>query len=503
MNHLSKLMPYVRSGTTEGDGRFLSDVFVSTDQLGDFCAVEPGSMRILVGNKGTGKSAVVEWIHKSSARRQIPSLLLRPDDLVDNGQPASLEMSTLKSHYYEKLLRSVCAQIGSQINAKTPLIGDAARLYNEAKALGLAKDDFVTKSLEMLSAIAVPAGKINGVQFARELAGKNAPAQLVQALSAQLLQHTSKVMYLLIDDTDQIARPTEPEQLNRIWALILSARKLAMLCNYVRPIVTLRSSVWERLIHEDSAQRDQFDHVRPLVVALRATDEHIEQIVERRLVRASGDCFLSTNDPYGNFFEGKRVVLPTSTETRAWSTFIAKSSRERPRDALQLIKSMIEAANDNRHEKIGDKDAEKAMGSYSNERVDDVVAEYSLDCNAIRTVIDSFYSVPFELTFEEIRRHLLTVPSATSIRLRGITMRPNDDADFISLLALLHEFGFVNPRVPDSLARRKFRHLNYSEDSTFVREGNWNNLQAAQWEVHPAFRNHLLAIKDAKNRQRI
>ncbi|MGQ4661470.1 P-loop ATPase, Sll1717 family [Lysobacter sp. F6437] len=503
MNYLSKLMPYVRSGTTEGDSRFLADVFVSSDQLSDFCAVEPGSMRVLVGNKGTGKSAIVEWIHKSSTRQKIPSLLLRPDDLVDTGQPQSLDMSTLKAFYFEKLLRSVCALVGSQINSKTPLRGDAARLYNEARGKGLSREDFVTKSLELLSAIAIPAGSVNGKELAKELAGKNAASKLIGALNTQLLQQTSKLMYLLIDDTDQIARPNEPEQLNKIWALILAARKVAMLCNNVRPIVTLRSSVWARLIHENSAQRDQFDHIRPLVMALNTSDEHIQHIVEKRLVRASGDCFAQRERPYENFFENKEVLLPTSNQTRSWPDFIAKSSRERPRDALQLIKSMIETANNDHHSKIGDKDANKAMSLYSNERVDDVVAEYSLDCNAIKTIIDSFAFVPFEMPFERLREHLGKVPGSASIMLRGVALQPQSDSDAIKLLALLHEFGFINPRLPDSTAARKFKHLNYSEESSFVRESNWNNLQAARWEVHPAFRNHLIAVKDSKERQRL
>ena len=502
MNFLSKLLPFVRTGTTEGDANFLAEVFVSSNQLADFCAVEPGTMRVLVGNKGAGKSAVVEWIHKTSVRRRVPSLLLRPDDFIESMAPANLDMSSLKAHYYERLLRSICVQIGSQINSKWPLTGGAATLYSEAMAAGVAREDAVTKSLALLSAIAVPAGKVNGVQLAKDLAGSNSPDKLIAAVGNQLLRNSSKVMYLLIDDTDQIARPNEPEQLNKIWALVLAARKIAMKCPSVRPIITLRSSIWQRLIHEDSAQRDQFDHIRPLVVALRTDDLHIQQVVERRLERAAGECFLKPENPYEPFFMGKEVILPSSSENRLWPDFIVKSSRERPRDALQLIKSMIEAAQAVPDSKIGSANASSAMPSYSNERVDDVVAEYSLDCPSIRVVLDSFAALSFRLSFEDLRAHLLTVPSRATIAIRRIALRPANDADFVTLLALLHEVGFINPRVPDSVAIRKFKHINYSDESAFVRESNWNNLQAAEWEVHPAFRSHLLALRDAKLRQR-
>lgn len=502
MNYLSKLLPFVRTGTTEGDSSFLGEVFVSSDQLADFCAVEPGTMRVLVGNKGAGKSAVVEWVHRTAIRREVPALLLRPDDFVDSAAPSTLDMSSLKAHYYEKLLRSICAQVGTQISSRWPLVGEAATLYNEARAQGVSRDDIVTKSLALLSAIAVPAGKVDGVRLAKDLAGVNSPDKLIGAINNQLLRSTSKLMYLLIDDTDQIARPNEPEQLNKIWALVLAARKIAMNCQWVRPIITLRSSIWQRLIHEDSAQRDQFDHIRPLVVALRTDDGHIQKVVERRLQRAASECFLKPATPYEPFFEGREVLLPGSSENRLWPDFIVKSSRERPRDALQLIKSMIEAAQAVPNAKIGSANANSAMPSYSNERVDDVVAEYSLDCPSIRVVLDSFAFLSFRLQFEDLRTHLLTVPSKATIAIRGISLRPGNDADFVRLLALLHEVGFVNARLPDSAAPRKFRHINYSDESAFVREGNWNNLQAAEWEVHPAFRSHLLALKDAKLRQR-
>ena len=77
--------------------------------------------------------------------------------------PTSPDIGSLKRFYYEVLLRTVGAQIGSQL--KGLLKGNAAKLHNEARQQGLTEDDFIQKSLELISAISLPAAKINGVQL--------------------------------------------------------------------------------------------------------------------------------------------------------------------------------------------------------------------------------------------------------------------------------------------------------------------------------------------------
>lgn len=500
MSNISYLMRYVRAGTAEGDRSFLGETYVSPSQFGQLCAIEPGGLRVLVGSKGIGKSAVVEWIDKVANRRNLPAILLRPDNLVETGQPQSLDIGTLKAFYYDKLLRSVASSIGSKL--KGMLTGGAAKLYNEAKKKGISQEDFITKTLEVVSALSIPVRSINGVQLAKDLAGDNSSDKLIQAINIQLLENGSKVFFLMIDDTDQLATPDQSSHLNRIWALMLAVRRLAAECPSVRPIVTLRASVWSRLVSESAGQRDQTDHIRGSVIPLLATDDLLMSIVEKRLQRASLDATLPRDGGYTNFFQNYKMTLPTSEEVRSWPAFITKSARERPRDALQLIKNMIDAASAANHNKIESSDADIAMKVYSKERVDDIVSEFSLDCAAIRNIIDSFSEIDFVVNFENIRDHLCRVPSITSMSIRGQLLQPGNDEHAIKILELLHETGFVNARLPDADKPRGFSHINYSDDPNFVNFSNWNKLQGASWEIHPAFRSYLLGIKEARFAQK-
>lgn len=171
MAQLDYLLKYVRSGTAEGDRQFLGEIFIPPAQFAQLCAIEPGGLRLLVGDKGIGKSALVEWIHKVATARTLPSLLIRPDDIATKDLPSGSDIASLKRYYYEVLMRTIAAQIGRHL--KGFLKGDAAKLHNEARGKGLTEDDFIQKSLELVSAISLPVSKINGVQLAKELAGTN------------------------------------------------------------------------------------------------------------------------------------------------------------------------------------------------------------------------------------------------------------------------------------------------------------------------------------------
>lgn len=495
MSDLDFLLKYVRTGTAEGDRSFLKDIFITPSVFNDLCAIEPGGMRILVGNKGIGKSAIIEWVSKIISSKKLPCLIVRPDNIISKEMPTSTDIGSLKRFYYEVLLRTIGGLIGSQLSGL--LTGDAAKLHQEARQQGLSEDDFIQKTLVLISAISTPVTRINGVQLAKDLAGINSPDTLIRAINKQLLSEGS-VFFLLIDDTDQLAAPDQPAHLNRIWALLLAVRRLTSECSSVRAIVSLRSSVWTRLNSESQGQRDQIDHMRGLVSPLLADDDLMEKIIRKRLEAAAIDANKKYVDPYGVFFNGSEVILPTSHEKRLWGSFIAKSARERPRDAIQLIRNMIDAAKQRKAIQIGSEEARIAMKTYSSERVDDVVNEFSLDCKSIREIINTFADLVFESSFEEIRNHLLTVPSIASIQIRGDQLHPNSDGDAILILRLLHEAGFINPRLNDASKSRGFMHILFHDDPNFVKLENWNAMQAAKWEVHPAFRTYLMGIRDAR-----
>jgi hypothetical protein len=256
------------------------------------------------------------------------------------------------------------------------------------------------------------------------------------------------------------------------------------------------------MLRNDRGQRDQIDHFRLLVLFLRAPEDHMRTIFLRRLIEAALEDGHQGGGSMTYFFDDEYMTLPTSTERRSWISFLLKSSRERPRDLVQLVNHIARAAKERGASTIGAGDAEKAMDGYSRERSEDLAIEMGQDCPMFLDIIRSFVDLEFEVSFEELRAHLRTLPSRFAIQIAGRVIKPGDDADVITLLALIHESGFLNARVPDNTKPLKYRHVTFLDDPNLVQGSRWNELQSARWEVHPVFRKYLIALsRERDNRQ--
>jgi hypothetical protein len=467
----------------------LADVFIAPAQLVELMSAPSGSLRVLIGHKGMGKTALLEHLRMTTQKSAIPALLLRPDDLNVPAIEKASDIATIKKHMFESLVVAAAAHVGSTLTGQ--LAGDAARLYQTAVAVKRRKADWMSQVLTFLSAAAKPLIQVDARELAINLAGPESPHTIVSALQSHL-QTNGSALYVLLDDTDQIASPDDPQHLNRIWGLLLALRRLATDSPSLRCVVSLRAEVWTRLQRDEKGQRDQLDHIRPMVVDLRADETLLEGILNRRMLLAARLVGQLTGNPYAPFFSGDQVTLPTSEERRSWKTFIMKSSRDRPRDMVLLVELLAKTARAAGREIITSADAESAMIAYSNDRADDTAIEFARDCPQLRDVLRSFADLDeFKMPFERLRTHLKGVPSRFGVMLRGRNLTPDTDEAALELMRLLHECGFLNARVNDARASRGFRHINFRDDPNFVQRTRWNELQGAIWEVHPAFRDFL------------
>jgi hypothetical protein len=351
------------------------------------------------------------------------------------------------------------------------------------------------KLLTLLNSLSKPVTGIDAAQLASDLAKQSiSRARLADVLKNYLLTQDSLFM-IFFDDTDQVASPDNAQHLNRIWGLLLALRKLTSSNPNIKCVVTLRTEVWMRLIRNEQGQRDQIDHFRPLVLFLRAPETHINSIFQRRIALAAVDDGYLSNFALEYFFDGQWMQLPTSDERRTWSQFLLKSSRERPRDMIQLVNHLANEAKSRASDTIGSIDAETGMEKYSRERAEDLGIEMGFDCPSFLSVIRTFADVPFECDFVQLRFHLKSIPSRFSLIVNGRALKPGDDDDAITLLALVHESGLMNARIPDTRQTLGYRHITFLDDPHLVQMSRWNELQSATWEIHPAFRTFIISLQ--------
>ncbi|MGH2359017.1 MAG: P-loop ATPase, Sll1717 family, partial [bacterium] len=267
-----------------------------------------------------------------------------------------------------------------------------------------------------------------------------------------------------------------------------------------------REEVWRRLLRDSAAQRDQADHFLALVRHLFPSREHIRAVLERRFRVAAEAAGLHASDPYVPFFEGIGAHMPSSTEFSSWADLIVVRSRERPRDAIQLVNALARSARTRRIDRIDERDFESQIREFSSQRVLLLAQEVESECPEITELVRllallEFDQGSFKISFERLRQALIAFPTQLGITLFGRSLRPDNDDDALALLSFFYELGVLNARISDSREKDGFRHVWPSADPKLVTRARWNELQAVVWEVHPAYRDHLIQVQKDKAAQ--
>lgn len=493
---LEHLIAYCPTGTAEGERGIRTGIFVQFSTWTDLIVPPAYSPILLVGKKGCGKSILVDFSVDVLDAKGIACAKLKPKDLSLDDVNETASVAQAHAHAYAVLVRAAAVALGERLSGF--LSEDEAKLLDAAIAAGVTRPDLISRAAKFLPRIASAVTDVDISKFLPEQS-KEAAAHLDKSLKSALADTKApKAVYLFLDDTDQVASPDRPNQLNRIWGLLLAARELAQFSPEIRVVITLREEVWVRIANDKASQRDQTDHFFALVRRLDPTDEQLKLIVRRRLDLAKAAAGVpSFVERYEPFFEGSRAHMPGSEAQTSWEDLIVTRSRGRPRDCIQLINALAKSALDSSCEKIQDSKVGGVVKVFSETRVDLLVQETAQELPTLKEVIKSFarrdiYDIgSFKVSGPSAIEHLKTIPSMFSVQLFGTALRSNSQDDAVKLLSFLFRVGFLNARRTKPGGR--YVHISPAEEPNLVSTINHNELQSIFWEVHPAFRDFLLS----------
>jgi hypothetical protein len=244
MKTLYLLEKFFTTGTAEAEGNILAEAFVPLTDYLEIINPPHASPRLLVGKKGSGKSAFMQVFKSRMAEVAIPVLLLKPEDISTGDMSDGASIGEITKEAMTALLDAIAGQLGTQLGGLLTATDDVF-LANYAQDTGRKDKDFVQKMLKILSPLGAALTKVDFDKMAEHLG--QSTGEEVKRTVLKNMSKNAKIFYLLIDDTDQVAAPTEPTHLNRIWGFILAARSLSQQCGNLRCIVTLRTEVWTRL----------------------------------------------------------------------------------------------------------------------------------------------------------------------------------------------------------------------------------------------------------------
>nr|DAS15276.1 MAG TPA: RuvB-like 2 [Caudoviricetes sp.] len=419
-------------------------------------------VRILVGHKGTGKSALFKVaIAEEKERNNLP-VLIKPDDIADLGK--SNENFLLKIRQWKIGLTKI---IGSKVLNEFGLYSDS--IGSKLGQFGLKIVTFITES--------IPALKENIVLD---------PSQ--ERIVENFLKTKKIIVY--IDDLDR-GWEGKKDDINRISALLNAIRDIANDNPGLSFKVSLRSDVYYLVRTSDEST----DKIEGSVVWFKWTNHEIFVLLIKRIMTFWGETpdeqrLLETPQKHLSYHLEKIFEAKFQGKGR-WENvpihrILMSLIRKRPRDLVKLCSLAAQQAYASNSSIIKTCHFQSIFEEYSQGRIQDTINEYKTELPQIEKLIFGMKptkkqrsaSDSYIYTTSELQQKIQNIKQQNNFNfVNGKSTTPKDLAQF------LFKINFLTARkvLDDGTIQRKYFEENRYLSSTFVDFGY-------DWEVHPAFR---------------
>jgi hypothetical protein len=420
-------------------------------------------LRILVGHKGIGKSALFKIAMQEQRERGELPLLIRPDDII--GLEARHEDFLATIRHWKQGLQEIIAE---------KVLG----------VLGLAKPGKMDEALSRAGKLLVFLSQTLSPYLDSKVSVKPAQRTLIKGF----LDRTAITVY--VDDLDR-GWDGSRQNISRVSALLNALRDL---CNDNKGIkfkLSLRSDVYFLVRTSDEST----DKVEGSVVWFAWTNheilallvKRIETFYERQpdeqalLAMAQRDLAKFLNPVMEPYFtgEGKWEQAPIH---RVLMSLV----RKRPRDLVKLCTLAARQARDRKGIRIATSDWRASFEEYSQGRVQDTINEFRSELPEIERLIMNMKPNRRERQARlgyTYRTDQLMEKLGSVIQLGRFTFRNGSEAGPKDLAQFLYKINFLTARkeLAGGEIDRKYFEENRYLSAKFADFGY-------DWEIHPAYR---------------
>ncbi|WP_146010388.1 P-loop ATPase, Sll1717 family [Acidimangrovimonas sediminis] len=418
-------------------------------------------IRVLVGHKGVGKSALLKICHLEDAEDGFLTLWIRPNDVFSGVDLEATSFLALVENWKVGL---------STLIVKKSL--EAADLFEEAKRVAP-----ITGGVRhLLSSL--------GKHF------KEADAQLDEAGRKTVSDfRTGQRIRIYLDDLDR-GWEARASDISNISALLNAVRDMAGEDSRIQFRIGLRTDVYH-LVRTSDESTDKIEgnliwliwsnHEILTAMAKRVATYFGEEVDEKKLVAMrQKDIAYKLNRVIAPKFEGRGKWEKEDTY-RILMTLV----RKRPRDLVKLFYYAAKEAAKDGAEIIQSAHLQRVFERYSNERLRDVINEFKTELPQIENVLLGMRQTNKEReagigpVFDDgqIYNKLQTIISGLTIRFTN-----GDKVTAQNLARFLYKCDFITARFErDGYIVRK----HFEENQLLMNERAQFGFK---WEIHPAYR---------------
>jgi len=476
-SHLKQADLFGNDAGEEEDPRLLQAVYVETPH---FERVTSSERIVCVrSRKGVGKSALLRRAFLQAQTENNLAVWLQPTDLAVEE----------KVENFNVLVRKLKGRLARMAVAALAQDCQVAARDDLEEALRIAEEDGF-RSPDLISRVARTFGGAVEASRRTEARSDGAPSRLLSRLSER------RSISLFIDDLDRGWRPGGTESL-QLSAVIAAIREIARDNPNAQFRLAIREDVWQMMERTD----EQLDKFRQYTERLRWTPKGLIEILGRRIRH-----FLTTYIGQGpqlareSAIETVHRLFETSyrwgEQTKQTHEVLAKLSRGRPRDLLQLCRGSASRTADRRMTKVSAHDVrDEYHSTYSRVRFNDLVKEFINECPDVEGLISTFGGPRHTWIFgtDEALQIIRSLTGRSPVTVYGKTV------DEKGVLSFLFRCGFVTAR--EEKSQEEYKLTEYDEAPQLLDQGIGFD-QAFTWEIHPAFRPHLEGLRTGSYHKR-
>ena len=461
----------------ENEIQQLRDYFVQTGQYNE---ARRGHVRLVIGRKGSGKTAIFYAVRNSIPKtRNYLVLDMKPEghqftklreEVLASLPTKGLQEHTLAAFWNYILLCELCRDI---INKDLSWAQrDSERYQTFCKLRDLFEDlvpddsgDFSERLLHQVNRLSEHFSSVEELTSARitEVLFKTEIPKL-EEIVANYLAHKSQV-WMLIDNLDKgwPIRGASPEDILIIRALLDATRKIKQKLERkgvgMHSLVFLRNDIYDLLLQETSDR----DKDTPVIVDWD-DPEAFKELVLQRIKVATG--------LNGSFDDVWSAAFERSVGTQDSFVYVVERTLMRPRDLIRFLRKAVEVAVNRGHKRVEAGDFITANDTYSEELLSSINYELSDVSPKYKDLVYEFIGCNVAMSVSE----------ATNLISAAV-----GNADYKTALQFLIWFGFLG-MLNESDDEPQFAYnmrYNLAKIETMLKRG------MAQLVVHPAFRMSL------------
>ena len=419
---------------------------------------------IVVGHKGTGKSALLKMLSLEESKTGFAIELQKED--FDYGD---LKEQSYK-FYKENLIQLVFNKLIGIVKCNN------AQIQNQNPAF-----------INWLGQFSEGLKEVVGKSYA-EIKNENYMISFENFCTlTKIGVFESKPITELIDDLDLEWKDTQIER-NNMSAFINAVRRIISSLSNVKFRISMRTSVYYSVRMSDEST-DKFESS---VVWLSWTNDEIFSMLVKRVLAFEGKEILCESIEVLSQAERLKLINNVFEERfngkGYWNNVLMyrvlmSLVRKRPRDLIKLCLLASRKAEINKHNKINTKDLESIFGEYSHGRMQDTINEYRSELSNIEEVLYKMKPSVVEkrkciYKFPELLQKLKYIIDQCSCKFftNGQKLEPKNLATF------LYKINFMTARKDTD---QGIQRLYFDEHQYAI--NNFTDF-GFDMEIHPAYR---------------